>query len=194
MFTQTQEQTPTNSEYELGGGTEYQEANLIEPAPASAILEQQRVTEIIDLIEDSLLGRHWDENKQKYVKISKPLLNPTGIEGIIRFLKSYLHRGLFLSNLDEKEVSKVMILISQTITENLLLHYHDWEIDKADFNSIGDIIEHNIFFALKRAFGAGDKRYFANIQQMRTVESHSFIPQDQKQKSGGLMKMFRGGN
>lgn len=163
---------------------------LLPPMDGSAVLEQLNLDEAIKKIEYSLQGLTWDTDKSTFKQHTDPLLNKKGVQDIIRLCIGFLHKGLYLSNLDEDEVSKKMIDFRCMLADLMLLNFWNYEIQEENLDQIRVIVEFNFFFAIKRAFGQGDKLYLGKIQQMRTVESHNFMP-GPSEKPGLLSRVFK---
>lgn len=185
-----QQQGELIEQEEDSSDSQFATQQLLPPMDGSAVLEQLNLDENIKKIEYSLQGLRWDSEESKFVEHTDALLNDKGVQNIIRLCTAFLHKGLYLSNLDEDEVSKKMIDFRCMLTDELLLNFWNYEIQEANLEQIRVIVEYNFFFAIKRAFGQGDKLYLGKIQQMRTVESHNFMP-EQHHKPGLLSRVFK---
>lgn len=175
--------------------SEFKDQTVYDPVPPSAISEQLDMTEIYEPVENSLRGRKWDFNAKCYVtpKGAKPLLSDEGIEDVMRWLRSYIHKGIFLSNLNEEDVCNIMRRICFSIIYRLAANFTVWKIQKSNLDPVMDLIEHNIFCAIKRPFGEGDRKFIGGMQRMHVTESRNQAVDPGRRQGSILGKVFRRG-
>jgi len=157
-------------------------------AQAQAVLVQQtNPDKVLIEITNKLKGYYVNPDKT-IVKFSDPLMNKKGISRIMFILSSIVNQNTILSHLDEKEISKLMILLSNDMTDDLTLNWREYEIsDKMMLDHIMDAILFPAFFALKRALGQNEKNWLGKI----SVEQISGAPRIQPPKKGGFWSKFK---
>lgn len=173
--------------------SEFKDQQVLDPVSPSAIAEQLTMEEVFEPIENSLRGRKWDFVKKEYVSTSNPLLSDEGIEDILRWLRSYFHKGFNLTNFTEEDVCNIMRRVCFSIIYKLAANFEVYKINKENLDPIMDLIEHNIFASIKMPLGEGHRKYIAGMQRMHITESRSQAVNDAQSKKSFLGNVFRRG-
>ena len=96
---------------------------------------------------EKIKGTYFDKNLGRDVEISdKPLVNDYGIRNIITTLRSLANKNTFLSNLDEDDIERNMILIDYAITNHLVMGVVTYGIEKRNLGIIKERIVMPVYF------------------------------------------------
>ncbi len=121
-------------------------------------------------------------------KIGDPKMNETGIKEMWFKLESFINQNVILSHLDKREISKLMDFLSKSLVVDLQLNWKEYGITKkTDLDAINDTVLGNIYFALKRAEGQGEKNWLSKI----SIENISGAPRIKGMKGGGFLEKFK---
>jgi len=123
-----------------------------------------------------------------YVKVAEPKMNKDGIDNIWFILDSHINQNVILSHLDNKEISNIMESIQDDVVDDICLNWKKYGIKKmTDCDTINNSVLMNIFLALKRAEGQGEKNWLGKIS-VENISSNSRIPMPKKE---GFWSKFR---
>lgn len=105
----------------------------------------------------------------KVISYGKPLMNELGINSVIGQLKSLVHRITIMSNLDEKEISKLMLTWSDALILDLMFNRLNYGITNSyDRTKIVRMSQAVAFTCIKRAIYGDDKKMWSKIQHEMT--------------------------
>lgn len=122
------------------------------------------------------------------VKIAEPKLNKTGQENVWFILDSHINQNVILSHLEIKEIRTMIENLSGDLVDDLSLNWKAYGITKkTDLDVINNSILYNIFLALKRAEGQGEKNWLSKIS-VENITSASRLPPMKKE---GFWSKFR---
>ena len=122
------------------------------------------------------------------VQVADPKLNKAGIDNIWFILDSHINQNVILSHLDNKEISNIMESIQDDVVDDICLNWKKYGIKKmTDCDTINNSVLMNIFLALKRAEGQGEKNWLGKIS-VENISSNSRIPMPKKE---GFWSKFR---
>jgi len=171
-----------------GGMVPYTHQMQQDVAQSQAVLVQQtNPIKVLIEIANKLKGYYINPDKS-ITKISEPLMNKKGISRIMFIMSSIINQNTILSHLEEKEISKIVIQLSDDLTDDLTLNWREYEItDKMMLDHILDAIIFPAYFALKRALGQNEKNWLGKI----SVEQISGAPRIQPPKKGGFWSKLR---
>jgi len=98
------------------------------------------------------------------VQVSRPKMNKIGLENISYLLESFINQNVILSHLEETDVVRLMGVLSNDLVDSLALNWREWGItNKTDLDDINNSILLNVYMALKRALGQGEKNWLGKI-------------------------------
>lgn len=153
----------------------------------AVLVEQTNPSKIIDEIDLSLRGyeRKYDGTLKK---VSEPMMNDLGI-GRMRFImRSVINQNTILSHLEDSEISKLIIQLSDDIIDDLTLNWKYYNIqDKIMLDHIVDAIVFPAYLALKRALGQNEKNWLGKI----SVENISNAPRIPQAKREGFFSKIK---
>lgn len=157
---------------------------------ATLIQHTDPVSILVDL-EHQLRGEVYAPDNKKSVEgwfvRETPLLNNKGINKIMLILRGVVNTNCILSNLDAKEVSNIIIDIGEELSFLLAMEYEEYDIRKANLTTIVNLCCRMYYFALKRGFNEGERRFL----RMSVRENVSVTPNAQEPKRGLFGKVFK---
>ncbi|KKN06154.1 hypothetical protein LCGC14_1080120 [marine sediment metagenome] len=155
---------------------------------AQAILvEQTNPNKIVEAIMLRLRGMKKNPDGSE-TKVGEPKMNEKGIKEIWFKLDSFINQNIILSHVDNKEITNIMNAVSRTLVLDLQLNWREYGITKkTDLDAINDTVLINIYMALKRAEGQGEKNWLSKI----SVENISSVPRMSMNKKEGFWNKFR---
>jgi len=122
------------------------------------------------------------------IKITEPKMNEFGVQNIRFILNSHINQNVILSHLDKHEIKNIMDAISNTLVDTLTLNLKKFGIKtKTDLDEINDSILINVYHALKRAEGQGEKNWLKGTT-IEQISNHARMPKQQKE---GFFQKFR---
>ncbi len=82
----------------------------------------------LDLIEEmkhELRCEMWDEKKQAWCRPAdmEPLVNEIGINGLIGFVTSMSNKNTILSNLNERDINDIMMVLCDRVADHIFLNH-----------------------------------------------------------------------
>ena len=151
------------------------------------LVEQTNPNKIVNAIMLRLRGMRKNPDGSE-VSVGKPKMNEVGIKEIWFILDSFINQNIILSHLDSKEITSIMNALSKSLVLNLQLNWREYGIvKKTDLDMINDTVLINIYMALKRAEGQGEKNWLSKI----SVENISNAPRMSMSKKEGFWDKFR---
>jgi len=103
----------------------------------------------------------------KWTKVGKAMMNEQGIRSIIQRIRPFVHKGIILGNVNEKEehkVTQVMKRISYEIRSFIYLKHEEYEIAREDFDAIRYVVCFNIYFTCTRAINGHEKMFLRLVE------------------------------
>lgn len=158
-----------------------------EEAEVSTLVSQTNPTEILKNLEYLLRGFNFDYTTGKWLDKKTPLVNDKGINRIMIIIMGTVNNNCILSNLQDKEIKLIAESIGHEITELLRLNYLAYDVALSDLSSVVWLCSRMCFFALKRSFNEGERRFLKT--SFRSHEQHIVNPQ-QKKGRGIFGKIF----
>jgi len=120
--------------------------------------------------------------------VGEPKMNEIGIKEIWFKLDSFINQNIILSHLTNHEITNIMNALSKSLVLDLQLNWRQYGITKkTDLDVINDTVLINIYAALKRAEGQGEKNWLSKI----SVENISSTPRIAGSKKEGFWTKFR---
>ncbi len=122
------------------------------------------------------------------VRVGEPKMNTAGIENIKYILDSYINQNTILSHLDERQISKTIMSISDDLIDDLTLNWKAYGItNKSDLDTISMTVLHAIHFTLNRALEQNEKNWISKI----TLETLNTAPRVSGPKKEGWFSKFK---
>jgi len=161
------------------GVTQYQQADN-----ESNLVIQTDPKHILKRIE-RILGRLYQNEQGEWVKDKnvKPMINREGLNSLMVDAEGVINQNTIMSNLNEKEISRIILALGDTLITKLLVGSEDWDIEDKDIETILFTIVNMAYIALKRGYGEGERRFLKT-----SVRSHEMIrinPNQPEQMTGG---------
>jgi len=153
----------------------------------AALVEQTNPDHILESVRLKLEGyrQKWDGS---LIKVSDPLMNKRGISMMLFNLSTIVNQNTILSHLEEREISKMIIRVSDDIVDDLTLHWNEYGIEEEIMRD--HILNATLipsFMALKRAWKQNEKNWLNRA----VVESISSSPQPTQNTQGGFFSRFK---
>jgi len=153
----------------------------------AVLVEQTNPKKVVETVMLRIQGQEREPNGE-LKEISSPKMNKLGIEKIWFILDSHINQNIILSHLDEFQIGKIMIELSNDLVDNLSLNWKEYGIkDKTDLDDINNSVLVNIYVCLKRAEGQNEKNWLGKI----SIEQISGGQRFGKQKKESLWAKFR---
>jgi hypothetical protein len=141
----------------------------------------------LDGLEHLFRGMVWDDKNQKFVKKYGQLMNNKGVSFVMAELHSVVTQNTSLSNLDEKEVSNLIIDLATNLNLSLRANWKNFEMQKTNISLVARMAKRMAFLTLKRGYMAGEKSFIKTAH--RSTEQLVVTRQSQ---SGGLRGKIAG--
>ena len=153
----------------------------------AVLVEQTNPKKVVESIMLRLRGLRKNPDGTE-TKIGEGKMNEIGIKEIWFKLDSFINQNVILSHLDKKEISNIMDALSKSLVLDLQLNWKLYGITKkTDLDAINDTVLLNIYMALKRAEGQGEKNWLGKI----SVEQISGAPRFPSAKKENFWSKFR---
>lgn len=177
----------TNQQIEADQGVQVPQIHEQMQQQQAILVEQTNPKRVVEDIMLRLRGlrRNTDGTESK---IGEPKMNPIGIKEMWFKLESFINQNVILSHLNNREISKLMEFLSRSLVIDLQLNWKEYGITKkTDLDAINDTILGNIYLALKRAEGQGEKNWLGKI----SIEQISGAPRISSMKKEGFFQKFK---
>lgn len=145
-------------------GTTVSSQDMAWTSSPETIRYQLGTEDLIESIEHNLKGERFNATKQIWEKKEARLVNDEGIKTFMTIVSSKLNRNTFLSNLSEDDVLRIAMETRQNVGNLIFLNYGKFEIDKCNFDTVIQAIDHPVICALRRAQGEGERRFLGKTQ------------------------------
>lgn len=153
----------------------------------AAIVEQTNPSHILEEIELKLKGykMNWDGSLKR---VSEPLMNNRGIGRMLFILSSVVNQNTILSHLQDDEIGRLIVRVSDDIIDDLVLNWKEYDIqDKILLDYIVDVVLIPSFLALKRAWRQNEKNWLNRV----VLESINSSPRQPVQKKASFFDRFK---
>jgi len=135
-------------------------------------------------IEMNLKGYVWVATEKQFKQLKVPLLNDEGVDTIIAIVDSYLDKTIALTNMDVKQINKIMIRFSNQLDMALGFRCENWKINRTIRPMISSKIQDVVFAVLMKSREGITLDFLGNttkiVQTNQQNQSKGFI--------GGLFK------
>lgn len=154
----------------------------------AVLVEQTNPNKVI--YEIILALRNQEENEFGEIKqLGPPIVNEVGVHRLRFIMRSVINQNTILSHLEDKQISKLMIQLSNDVVDDLTLNWRSYGVrDKSLLDYIVDAIIYPAYFALQRAWGQNEKNWLGKI----SVENISNGPRIQPKKDSIWSKIRLG--
>lgn len=157
----------------------------------AALVEQTNPNRILENIEMKLKGYKEsidDNGKLFYEEVSEPLMNEKGIGRMLFILSGIVNQNTILSHLEAREISGMIIRVSDDIIDDLVLNWKNYDVkDKILLDYIVDVVLFPSFIALKRGWKQNEKNWLGKI----TLETLNTSPRFTPSKKEGFLGKFK---
>lgn len=120
--------------------------------------------DILESVYHSLRNEEQDK-EGKWVSKGLPLINEKGASNFISKLRLVMHRGIALSNFDNRFVMEATKKASKAYKGELIAFYQEWGIHKENIRSIFTLFHINLYAVLSRAISGKEQIYRAKKQK-----------------------------
>ena len=121
-----------------------------------------QMDDILREIEITYRALHYDNEKGKYYRLkgSDPIMNDTGVNQILKILKSIIHKGTFMSSLDKPKVNQIVQSVGDSILYLISCNWKVWGIKGIDSAiMIYNELLVNLLTGLSRSINSDEKHY-----------------------------------
>lgn len=124
------------------------------------------------------------------IKMGDPLLNDKGILSVISQMKSIVHQITIMSNLDKKEYPNLLKFWGGSLINDLMINRSVYGVDNPSSRTkIYIMCMSMAYVTAKRAFEAGDKKFWKGSQQEITTRFEGVGPKGGEVKEGWIQKL-----
>lgn len=153
----------------------------------AVLVEQTNPSKVIDEIVLSLSGYEYKFDGS-LEKVGEPVVNQFGINRLRFIMRSIINQNTVLSHLEEREVNKLIIQLTDDIIDDLTLNWKEYGIkDKIMLDYVVDSIMFPSYMALKRALEQNEKNWLGKI----SVENITNAPRMPQAKQGGFWNKLK---
>ena len=153
----------------------------------AALVEQTNPVHVLEEVELKL-GGFRQEYDGTFKKVSEPLMNKNGINRMLFLLSSIVNQNTILSHLEQEEIGRLIIQVSNDVIDDLVLNWKEYDIkDKILLDHIVDAVLFPSFMALKRAWKQNEKNWLNKT----VVETITTAPRPIMQKKEGIFSKLR---
>lgn len=85
------------------------------------------------------------------VQVAPPIMNDYGVGLVTQVLRSYMHRGIILSDLDDADIREITRAVHKDVATVLFKNFEKIEMDRAMFRATCRFIAANVYATLRRA-------------------------------------------
>lgn len=168
----------------------YSYSNVPEHQRSSDLMKWQLSTfDLIEDLEHDLKGERFDKEKNDWISTGSKFLNDEGVKAIMSILTARINKNTILSNLNEKEISRIMIDFSRDLIDLFFTNREDYEIKKEHLDLLVRKVVDFVYISLKRAFEEGERSFLKQTERRTEVYKVG-----DEEKQGKLKSFWSGGN
>lgn len=133
---------------------------------------------ILAELDHHLKGETFDQEREEWIKVGKPLLNETGRRQIITHLNFFINPNIILSKIDPEQIDIICYDVDYTLDKLLVANQDKWEI--GSLQDVSMLKKDMIMFieaALHRAERGFESKSIGKV--MKTLET---IKSNEKKK------------
>jgi hypothetical protein len=117
--------------------------------------------------------RGWIINeKGDKVKLTEPLMKKHGVGCFMAYLQSFMHKGIALSNLDEKEIRGFALNTSKAFDSEMIEDYRKWGVSIKSMAMISQIFSINLYAVLSRAKAGREQHWRSKRLKIKVNSNH----------------------
>ena len=151
---------------------------------ASLTMWIEQSDDLIEQLEHDLRGDAYNAEEDKWGRGDRPQLNDRGIRSVISIVRPIISKNTFLSNINEDDVFRVCKSTQRKAARLLFKNAEKFEIQTGHHETIQEIINNYVEFAVRRAMDQGEREFLSKSTQ----ESRIIQP---SQQQGGLWQIFK---
>jgi hypothetical protein len=173
-----------NSQYQLMNNQAYNQPNILQlRLDTSEILENFKIF----LSGDVLVPERAEDGGTVYIRksIGKPICNQKGVQQLINYISGLINPSVVQGNYTFEQYENHLNRIHKTITRQLLVNYHDWNMQYADLELVNDVVLNIMETFLSRLIDNKERDSYAT-----TLKSNETSRVD---TGGKLLNLFGGG-
>jgi len=128
------------------------------------------------------------EGRTVYVwlkKRKKPLINEEGIASLMVNVRLCVNQSTVMGKTDDEDIPKLMNTISDTVISKLMMNREKFDVDKAELDTITDLICIMSYIALRRSHNA------LTIGLMKKATQEHIISKQNESKKGGMFGLLK---
>jgi uncharacterized protein YkvS len=133
-----------------------------------------------------------EDAEGKMVVSGEELLNAKGVASVLGMIQSVVSQITIMSNFKDQDISKLIMLLGDTMNKDLMLNREYYEIKNASSrDKIIMVCMQNAYITLKRGLDEGDRRFWKGSTQEITQR---FAGEQSKSKGflSGLANAWKG--
>ena len=132
---------------------------------------QLATLDLIEEIKHELRCETYDEKLSQWIKQKgvEPLVNDIGINGLVGFVSGLANKNTILSNLNEKDIYEIMIVLCDRIADHIFLNREKYAIKRDDMDMVFGKIEMFCYMSLMRAKDEGERSFLKAIERRSEI-------------------------
>lgn len=161
-----------------------------EPSDLS-LVEQTNPEEVVEKIEMTLRGKTFDKQKGEWIlkQGAKPIINEFGVNSIMTDARPFINQISTLSNATIDQVSKITLLLADTLRLKIENNWKEFEIDKSNLSTVKNAVTIPSFMTGLRALGEGERKFLKT--SVRAIESYVTQGRPQQSSTSEKLKFWR---
>lgn len=149
------------------------------------------IDEIVGSLENDLRGKSFDPVNGQWTQAGEPCMNEKGIQAIMSIVRSKVNRNTILQNLDEYQINSYARYIGYQVNDLLFLKYHEFELQKDNYDDVLWKVFDFCLFALQRAKNGETAKLIKDITSVNITPTQP--PAEQKKGFYDYLKSMIGG-
>lgn len=168
----------------------YSDMSVPEHQRSSDLMRWQLSTsDLIEDLEHDLKGETFNRETNQWVIGKTRFVNDEGVKAIMSILTARINKNTILSNLNENEISRIMIDFSRDLIDLFFMRREEYDISKEHLDLLLRKIVDFVYISLKRAFEEGERQFLKHTERRTEVYKVG-----DEEKKGKLKSFWSGGN
>lgn len=125
-------------------------------------------SDLIEEIRQYLKGNYFNENHNRWERLTEPWMNDEGIGRLSNILAFYINKNVQLSYFEEFHIENLICDFAKELSEFMRFHYKKYGVSKEHVGMISTMLCDIVFAALMRARLGKESQFIENTEQ-RTI-------------------------
>jgi len=159
-----------------------------EPMPEIAQRWEYETDDILEKVREVFAGEKWNDKEKEWKKIRPDagLCNSKGVEFVMSWLQSVMHRVTYLSNLSSDEVQIILSDLMDEVIGELACRYKEFDVKETSMSRFVLLIDIMLTCAIKKSQDDLERQHKNSVEQRKVVTQRIEEVGD-KRRMGGLL-------